>query len=128
MTSGRIIRGLAAMPALERPLPLNGRNRGGDQPTDERRHREAMAGNRSPQPSNQGPHPQADGHARQWDDCDWDHEHDEVAGHRARRLLSRSNSRLHSPIDRGLLGWINGPRMKRVAVVVAALMVIFAGC
>src|SRR4051794_37042527 len=119
------------MPALERPLPLDGRNRGGDQPTNERRHREAMAGNRSAPTSNQGSHPQADGHARQWDDCDWDHDHDEVAGHRARRLLSRSNSGLHSSIDRvgGLLRWVPGARwLKRAAVVIAALMVIFAGC
>src|SRR4051794_16699902 len=116
------------MPALERPLPLDGRNRGGDQATNERRHRDAMAGNRSAPASNQGSHPQADGHARQWDDCDWDHDHDEVAGRRARRLLSRSNSRLHSSIDRGLWGWINGPRMKRVALVIAVLIVIFAGC
>jgi len=114
------------MPALERPLPLDGRNRGSDQPTNERRHREAMAGNRSAPTSNQGSHPQADGHARQWDDCDWDHDHDEVAGHRARRLLSRSNSRLHSSIDRvgGVLGWVTAARwLKRLAVV----MVIFAG-
>jgi hypothetical protein len=119
------------MPALERPLPPNGRDRGGDQRINERRHREAMAGNRSAQAPDQGSHPQADGHARQWDDCDWDHDHDEVAGHRARRLLSRSNSSLHSSIDRagGLLGWITGARwVKRLAIVIAALMVIFAGC
>src|SRR5664279_1443813 len=133
MTSGRIIRGLAVMPALERPLPLDGRNRGGDQATDERRHREAMAGNRSAHASNQGSHPQADSHARQWDDLDLDHDpdHDEVAGHRARRLLSRSNSRLHTFVDRigSVPRWITGARwLKRVVVVIAALMVIFAGC
>jgi Protein of unknown function/AsmA-like C-terminal region len=120
------------MPALERPLPLDGRNRGGDQPTHERRHREAMAGNRSAQASNQGSHPQADGHARQWDDLDWDHDHDEVAGHhRARRLLSGSNSRLNSLVDRfgAVLRWISGARwLKRVVVVIAALIVIFTGC
>jgi hypothetical protein len=119
------------MPALERPLPLDGRDRGGNQGTNERRHREAMAGNRSAQAPNQGSHPQADGHARQWDDCDWDHDHDEVAGHRARRLLSKSNSRLHSSVDRvdGLLGWVTGSRwLRRVAVVITALMVLFAGC
>src|SRR4051812_26346098 len=118
------------MPALERPLPLNGRNRGSEKPTDERPHREAMTGNRSAQTSNQASHPQADGHARQWDDCDWDHDQDEVAGHRARRLLSRSNSRLSS-IDRvgGLLGWLTGARwVKRLAVVTALLMVVFASC
>ena len=107
------------MPALERPLPVDGRNRGGDQPTNERRHREAMAGNRSAQASNQGSHPQADGHARQWDEVDWDH--DDVAGHRARRLLSGSNSRLHAFSDR-MFRWIGGARwVKRVAVVIAAL-------
>ena len=29
------------------------------------------------------------------DDAGWDHEQDEAAGHRARRLLSRSNSGFH---------------------------------
>ena len=119
------------MPALERPLPPNGRDRSGDQPINERRHREAMAGNRSAQAPDQGSHPQADGHARQWDDYDWDHDHDELAGNRARRLLSRSNSGLHSSIDRagGLLGWVTGARwVKRLAIVIAALMVIFVGC
>ena len=29
------------------------------------------------------------------DDAAWDHEHDEAAGHRARRLLARSSSNYH---------------------------------
>jgi hypothetical protein len=90
-----------------------------------------MAGTRSAQASNQDSHPQADGHARQWDDLDWDHDPDEVAGHRARRLLSGSNSRLHAFGDRSgtVLRWIAAARwLKRVVVAMAALMVIFAGC
>ena len=55
-----------------------------------------MARNTSPQGSN----PRADVQPSQWDDADWDHDHDEAAGHRARRLLSRSNSGLHRFGDR----------------------------
>jgi hypothetical protein len=66
-----------------------------------------------------------------WDDAHWDQDHDEAAGHQARRLLSRSNSRFHRFGDRcaALRRWITGERwVKRLAVVIAALMVIFAGC
>ena len=47
-----------------------------------------------------GPSPRADVQPSQWDDADWDHDHDEAAGHRARRLLSRSNSGFHRFGDR----------------------------
>ena len=86
-----------------------------------------MARNTSPQ----GSSPRADVQPSQWDDADWDHDHDEAAGHRARRLLSRSNSGLHRFGDRlgALRRWLAGERwVKRLAVVIAALMVIFAGC
>ena len=58
-------------------------------------------------------------------------DHDEAAGHRARRLLSRSNSGFHRLGDRfgGLRRWLAGERwVKRLAIVIAVLMVIFAGC
>ena len=42
-----------------------------------------------------GHSPRADVEPSQWDDADWDHDHDEAAGHRARRLLSSSNSGFH---------------------------------
>ncbi len=67
----------------------------------------------------------------QWDDADWDQDHDEAAGHRARRLLSGSRSGFHRIGDNlaALSRWIAGERwVKRLAVVIAVLMVIFAGC
>ncbi len=85
-----------------------------------------MARNTSPQ----GSSPRADVQPSQWDDADWDHDHDEAAGHRARRLLSRSNSGLHRFGDRlaGVRRWLAGERwVKRLGIVIAALMVIFAG-
>ncbi len=114
------------MPAQERPTEIDGRALGGDQPL--RRHREAMARNTSPQGSN----PRAEANISQWDDeAGWDQDHDEAAGHRARRLLSRSNSGLHRFGD-GIVSvqrWIRGERwVKRLAVVIAVLAVIFGGC
>src|ERR1700737_598808 len=125
MTSNSINRGLAAMPAQERPLNVDGRCLGGDQPYNQRQHREAMARNTSPQGSSS----RADLQPSQWDDADWDQDHDEAAGHRARRLLSRSNSGFHRLGDHfgGFHRWLAGERwVKRLAVVLAALMIIFA--
>src|SRR6201747_1159829 len=127
MTSNSIKRGLAAMPAQERSLRVDERPVGGDQPYTQRRHREAMLGNTPPK----GSSPRADAQFSQWDDADWDQDHDEAAGHRARRLLSRSNSRFHWAGDRiaALRQWLVGERwVKRLAVVLAVLMVVFAGC
>jgi hypothetical protein len=115
------------MPARERSLRVDGRSLGGDQSDNQRQHREAMARNTSPQGSN----PRADVQLSQWDDAGWDQEHDEAAGHRARRLLSRSNSRFHRFGDRlgALRRWVASERwVKRLAVVIGALLVIFAGC
>ncbi|HEX3115605.1 MAG TPA: DUF3971 domain-containing protein [Bradyrhizobium sp.] len=115
------------MPVQERPLRVDGRGLGGDQSHHQRQHREAMARNTSPKGSN----PRADVQPSQWDDADWDQDHDEAAGHRARRLLSKSNSGLHRLGDKlgALRRWLAGERwVKRLAVVIAALMVIFAGC
>jgi hypothetical protein len=86
-----------------------------------------MARNTSPQ----GSSPRADVQPSKWDDADWDQDHDEAAGHRARRLLSRSNSGFHRLGDNfgALRRWLAGERwVKRLALVIAALMVIFAGC
>jgi hypothetical protein len=115
------------MPARERSLRVDGRNLDGDQSDNQRQHREAMARNTSPQGSN----PRADVQLSQWDDAGWDQEHDEAAGHRARRLLSRSNSRFHRFSDRleALRRWVGGERwIKRLAVVIGVLLLIFAGC
>src|SRR5664280_1254642 len=127
MTSNSIKRGLAAMPAKQRSLRIDERGLGGDQPHTQRQHREAMARNTSPQ----GSSPRADVEPSLWDDAGWDQDHDEAAGHRARRLLSRSNSSLHRLGDHlaAVQGWLAGERwVKRLAVVIAALVVIFAGC
>jgi len=86
-----------------------------------------MARNSSPQ----GSSPRADVQPSQWDDAGWDQDQDEAAGHRARRLLSRSNSGLHRLGDflAAVQRWLAGERwVKRLAVVIAALVVIFAGC
>src|SRR3984885_10561552 len=126
MTSNSINRGLAAMPAQERSLRTDGRDLGDDQSYNQRRHREAMAGNTSPQES----HPRTDVHPSPLDDADWDQDHDEAAGHRARRLLSGSNSSLHRFGDyfAALRRWLAGERwVRRLAIAVAALVVIFAG-
>jgi hypothetical protein len=113
------------MPAQGRSLGIDGRDLSGDQSYHQRRHREAMAGNTSPQES----HPYADIQLSQLDDADWDQEHDEAAGHRARRLLSRSNSSLHRFGDYlvAVRRWLAGERwVRRLAIVIAALVVIFA--
>jgi Protein of unknown function len=86
-----------------------------------------MARNTSPQ----GSSPRADVQPSQWDDADWDQDHDEAAGHRARRLLSGSSSGFHRLGDHlgSLRGWLAGERwVKRVAIVIAIVVVIFAGC
>src|SRR6202045_2373551 len=127
MTSNSMNRGLAAMPAQERSLGLDEPCLSGDQSHHQRRHREAMARNTSPK----GSSPRADVQPSQLDDAGWDQDHDEAAGHRARRLLSGSNFAFHrlgdhlGALRRSLAGerWV-----KRLAVVIAALMVIFAGC
>src|ERR1700733_4218552 len=126
-TSISINRGLAAMPAQRRSIRVDERGFAGDQSHHQRQHREAMARNTSPQESS----PRADVQPSQWEDADWDQDHDEAAGHRARRLLSRSNSGLHRLGDGigSLRRWLARERwVKRLAIVVAVLLVIFAGC
>src|SRR3981189_2099477 len=82
----------AGMPARKRSLPVDGRSLGGDQPFNQRPHREAMARKTSPQGSKK---PRADVQLSQWDDAGWDQDHDEAAGYRARQLLSNPSSRFH---------------------------------
>jgi len=115
------------MPAQERSLGVDGRGLGGHQSHHQRQHREAMAKNTSPQ----GFSPRADVQPSQWDDCDWDQDHDEAAGHRARRLLSRPSSGFHRFGDKmgALRRWLASERwVRRLAVVISVLAVIFAGC
>src|SRR6478735_6474763 len=110
------------MPLQERSIKIDGRACGGDQP--QRQHREAMARNTSPKGSNQ----RAEAQISQWDEDGWDQ--DEAARHRARRLLSRSNSGFHRlRAFAALRRWVTGERwVRRLAVVIAVLAVIFAGC
>jgi Protein of unknown function len=85
-----------------------------------------MARNTSPK----GSDPRADAQLSQLDAADWDHDHDEAGRHRARRLLSRSNSGFHRLADRlvALRGLLSGGRwLKRLVVTTAVLLVIFAG-
>src|SRR5450759_66360 len=127
MTSNSINRGLAAMPAQERSLRVDAR-RGGDQSHNQGQHREAMARNTSLQGSSSRAD---DVQLSQQDDAGWDQDHDEAAGYRARRLLSGSSSGFHRLGDRlgGISRWLAGERwVKRLAIVIAALMMIFAGC
>ena len=114
------------MPAQERSITIEERALGGDQP--QRLHREAMARNTSPKGSN----PRAEAHTSQWDDAaGWDQEPDEAARHRTKRLLSRSSSGVDRLSDKfaALQLWITGERwVKRLAIVIAVLAVIFTGC
>src|SRR3954468_2788402 len=127
MTTNGFNRGLAAMPGQERSYRIDAQNPDGDLFDQQRQHAEAMARNKPPEALNSRTHDQLS----QWDDAGWDQDHDEAAGHRARRLLSSSNSGLHRFGDGlgALRRWLARERwVKRLAIVVAVLMVIFAGC
>src|SRR5690349_8682939 len=127
MSSSSNKRGLAGMPAKERSLAVDGQGLGREQTYSQRQHLEAMARNTPPHGSN----PPADVPPSQWDDEDWDPDQDEAAGNRARRLLSGSNSGFHRLGDylTALRGWLAGERwVRRLAAVIAALMVLFGGC
>ena len=122
---------MAAIPAQEASLPVDGCGPGGAQSHDGRLYREAMARNTSPQDHirdfdrHDGRHEQPE-----WDEADWDQDQEEEAGHRARRLLSRSSSRFRvgdgfSAFRRVLP---SGRWLRRISVVLGALIVIFVGC
>src|SRR5258706_6034562 len=127
ITSHSIDGGLAAMPPQERSLSRDEPRLGGNQSYNQGQHREAMARNTSPQ----GSDPRAVVQPSQRHDAAWDQDHDEAACNRARRLLSGSNSTFHRFGDHlgALRRWLAGERwVKRLAVVIGVLMVIFAGC
>ncbi|WP_298252273.1 DUF3971 domain-containing protein [Bradyrhizobium sp.] len=87
-----------------------------------------MVGHRS----TQDPRPSVDAHLQQWDGADWHaDEHDEAAGHRARRLLSGSNAGFYRLTDHlgSFRRYLAGERwFWRLSIVLASLLVIFAGC
>jgi hypothetical protein len=127
MMSNRTNQELASMPAQGRSPPVDGRSQSADQSNGERRSRNPSAQGQH-QDQHQGRSKQA---PREWDDAGWDHEHDEAAGHRARRLLSRPTSGIHRIGDRisSVQRWLAGERwVRRLAVVIATLAVIFAVC
>jgi hypothetical protein len=81
--------------------------------------------------SPQGSSPRADVQPSQWDDAGWDQDHDEAAGHRARRLLSRSAPGFYRIGDflAGFRRWLASERwVRRLAIAIALLALIFAGC
>ncbi|MGH6740403.1 MAG: hypothetical protein ACREDY_15495, partial [Bradyrhizobium sp.] len=127
MMSNRTNQELASTPAQGRSPSVDGRSQSADQSNGERRSRNPSAQGQH-QDQYQGRSKQA---PREWDDAGWDHEHDEAAGHRARRLLSRPTSGIHRIGDRisSVQRWLSGERwVRRLAVVVATLAVIFAVC
>ncbi len=66
-----------------------------------------------------------------WDDPAWERDQDEATGHQARQLLSRSNLGFHRFGDRfaAVQHWLVGERwVRRLAVVTAALIFLFAAC
>ncbi|HEV7406874.1 MAG TPA: hypothetical protein VGO01_00165, partial [Bradyrhizobium sp.] len=115
------------MPRQERSLRIDAQDPDGDLFDNQRQHREAMARKKPPQALNS----HTDDQPSQWNDADWDQDQDEAAGHRARRLLSKSNTSLHRLGDGigALRRWLVRERwVKRLAIVVAVLMALFAGC
>ena len=118
------------MPGRGASIPVDGCGPGGAQSYDGRLYREAMARNTSPQDHNRDFDPRSGHHEPpEWDEADWDQDQEEEAGHRARRLLSRSNSRFRvggfSAFRRVLP---SGRWVRRMSVVLGALIVIFVGC
>ena len=119
------------MPGRGASIPVDGCGPGGAQSHDGRLYREAMARNTSPQDHNRD-FDRHGGHHEQpeWDEADWDQDQEEEAGHRARRLLSRSSSRIPFGDGFSLFRRVlpSGRWLRRVAVVLGALIVIFVGC
>src|SRR3974390_1200703 len=114
------------MPPGEPSLRVDGRGLGSDQSRNQRHHREAMVSKTPPKKSK----PRADAGQPRWDDSNWDHEHDEAC-RRAQRLLSTSNSRLYVFGDRlrSFRRWlVRESWVRRLAIALASLLVIFAGC
>src|SRR4051812_17151171 len=122
MTSNSFNRRLAAQ---ERSQNTDAHHPDGGQSCNRRQHREAMARNKPPDALNS-----LRDDPSQWDDTAWDQDH-EAAGHRARQLLSTSNSGLHRVGDSigAWRRWLTGERwVRRLGIVAAALLVIFAVC
>lgn len=119
------------MPGRGASIPVDGCGPGGAQSTDGRLYREAMARNTSPQDHGRDFERHGGQHAQpEWHEADWDQDQEEEAGHRARRLLSRSNSRFRVGDGFSLFRRVvpSGRWLRRMVVVLGALIVIFVGC
>jgi hypothetical protein len=123
------------MPAQGRSTEIGGRAVDGNPSCNQRQYREAMVSNTTPHGKRHGSHPQANPRAdvqpAQWNEADWDQDHDEAACDHAQRLLSGSSSGFHRFVDHiaALKRWVAGERwVRRLAVAIAALMVIFTAC
>lgn len=119
------------MPGRGASIPAGGCGPGGAQSYDGRLYREAMARNTSPQDHSRDFDRHGGRHGPpEWDEADWDQDQEEEAGHRARRLLSRSSSRIRVGDGFSLFRRLfpSGRWLRRVAVVLGALIVIFVGC
>ena len=107
------------MPGRGASIPVDGCGPGGARSHDGRLYREAMARNTSPQDHTRDLDRRGGGHEPpEWDDADWDPDQEAAAGHRARRLLSRSSSGFHRFGDGfgGLRRWLAADRwLKRLA-------------
>lgn len=112
----RILRD-GAHPSREEPAP------------DARVQREAMA--KHPTPDQSDLHAGHDCNDPHWHEGHWDHEHEEDARHRARKLLKRRNLGLHRIDDWPSRRTPGAPWLKRtlltIAVVGAVLIAGFAG-
>src|ERR1700754_4963734 len=100
---------------------------GGNQFHNQRQHREAMARNKPPTEFA----PRADDPHSQWDDASWDHDLDEDAGDRARRLLSKPTAGIHHVGDRvsALRGRMSEARwIKRLAFSLGVLVLFCVIC
>src|SRR4051812_15307464 len=125
MTSSGFNGGWAAMPQQGRLSHIDAQDPEADLFDHQRRHREAMARNKPPDASSLHIGDQSS----QWDDAEWDQDHDEAAGHRARQLLSGSSLGLHRLGDGAAASrrWLRRePWVKRLAIVVAVLLLFFA--
>ncbi|MBI5131193.1 MAG: hypothetical protein HZA66_17265 [Rhodopseudomonas palustris] len=116
------------MPPQERLLRVGAQTSLGDQAATERAHREAMASD--PSSKSSGQHPHSDDHAAgHWHDDGWDHEHEEAARKRARKLLSRRNLGFHR-VDDSMRMWqhrlTGAPWLKRVAIAVVVVGLVLA--
>lgn len=114
------------MPPHERSSNLDALTPGGKQSSVHRQHREAMAKKQPPHISGR----RVDDELSRWDDSGWDHELDEEAGHRARRLLSESDSRLQR-LGSGFAA-MKGDRssrwFKRISVAAGVFVILFGIC